>query len=526
MRATKAVKNSNVSVRLEAQSMYKNKMTYYIVVLAAIASLTGSGQALAANYPLEIIQPRTGLDTKNRFYKAYPGLEYNVRLAVIGGAYPFSYSLTTAPSGMTINSNTGVITWPNPIAASAPYSVTARVTDQEGSTASVPWTITVTTSGFLFLDAVNGRASTCNGGSATGTIGDPFKTMNDWYCGSSGDNRFANSFLYFRSGTYPMNTPAAGSGWTQLHNSKPLVWLAYPGESPSIDSSGGSGDVNCYGGCTNLYIDGFEFKNVTNQQRRALQLDGNASYVVIRRNNFHGVSTSTGALNQSLFMIANGGSVGKYYSIQDNTFSDVDHGYGILGYGTDRTLVENNTFYDIRDTTGQGAAYGVSPKSGTSMWFIRTNTFHHIQEIDINVQYAGSPQPTSDIEVSYNLSLGANVAFAAGANCGSWPGGPVRAFRNTFIGGMRFINVDDICGPFYAYNNVVINGSTSTDHIDCILCKAPARVIITNNLSGTSAATIVDAAGNLTSAYLAYLGTTGHQINGNMPAPPKNLTVQ
>ncbi len=48
-----------------------------------------SASVFAANYPLEIIQPQPNLDINNRFYKAYPGLEYNVRLAVIGGDYPF-----------------------------------------------------------------------------------------------------------------------------------------------------------------------------------------------------------------------------------------------------------------------------------------------------------------------------------------------------------------------------------------------------------------------------------------------------
>ena len=74
--------------------------------------------SLAANYLLEIIQPQEGLSTNgcvggtlpcNRFYRAYPGLEYNVRMGVIGGDYPYVYSLITAPSGMTIDAGTGEI---------------------------------------------------------------------------------------------------------------------------------------------------------------------------------------------------------------------------------------------------------------------------------------------------------------------------------------------------------------------------------------------------------------------------------
>jgi len=43
--------------------------------------------------------------------KAYPGIEYNYRLGVRGGEYPYTFSIVTAPSGMTIESHTGTITW-------------------------------------------------------------------------------------------------------------------------------------------------------------------------------------------------------------------------------------------------------------------------------------------------------------------------------------------------------------------------------------------------------------------------------
>ena len=86
-----------------------------------------------ADYALEIIQPREGLDTTNRFYKQYPAIEYNVRLGVIGGVYDsYVYSLPTSPSGMTIDANTGEITWANPVEAGSPHNITARVTDSNG----------------------------------------------------------------------------------------------------------------------------------------------------------------------------------------------------------------------------------------------------------------------------------------------------------------------------------------------------------------------------------------------------------
>ena len=53
-----------------------------------VAAMSGAVDGLASNYPLEILQPEAGLENlveTNRFYKAYPGLEYNVRIGVIGG---------------------------------------------------------------------------------------------------------------------------------------------------------------------------------------------------------------------------------------------------------------------------------------------------------------------------------------------------------------------------------------------------------------------------------------------------------
>ena len=52
------------------------------------------------------------------------------------------YSLTTAPSGMTINSNTGLIQWPQPTLG-GPYNVTVNVSDGNGGTANQQFTLTV-----------------------------------------------------------------------------------------------------------------------------------------------------------------------------------------------------------------------------------------------------------------------------------------------------------------------------------------------------------------------------------------------
>lgn len=49
------------------------------------------------------------------------------------GTPPFTWSLDgVPPGGMVIDSNSGVVSWPNPVAAAAPYSITVRATSQCG----------------------------------------------------------------------------------------------------------------------------------------------------------------------------------------------------------------------------------------------------------------------------------------------------------------------------------------------------------------------------------------------------------
>src|SRR5689334_21125847 len=93
-------------------------------LLVAMCGMHFARVSHAANYPLQIIQPQPNLTTHSRFYKAYPGILYRVPVSVLGGAYPFTYSLTTAPSGMTIDAATGIISWPNPTTSGSPHSVT------------------------------------------------------------------------------------------------------------------------------------------------------------------------------------------------------------------------------------------------------------------------------------------------------------------------------------------------------------------------------------------------------------------
>ncbi|MHC4395701.1 MAG: DNRLRE domain-containing protein [Planctomycetota bacterium] len=133
--------------------------------------------------------------------KAYPGIEYNIRLGVIGGRYPYSFSQEVYQD----------------------------------------FTVDVTTNGFYFV-ATNGNDST-----GDGSITNPWKTMS--YAIAQGTT---SDILYVRGGTY-VGTITASSGDINK-------WIAYPGELPIIDVNREN-----YIRVRDSYalIDGFEIKNST-----------------------------------------------------------------------------------------------------------------------------------------------------------------------------------------------------------------------------------------------------------------------
>ena len=139
----------------------------------------GSGSTInqlpAANYipakqAAHLIHPRPDSETASwaKHRRHYPGIKYEVPVGVSFGSWPFFYDLTTAPAGATIGENViavdgelvpgddyGVVTWDNPTEGTHNFQVT--VSFQDGATPLViEWTLEVTTTGTIFVDAVNG----------------------------------------------------------------------------------------------------------------------------------------------------------------------------------------------------------------------------------------------------------------------------------------------------------------------------------------------------------------------------------
>lgn len=473
--------------------------------------------AFAANFPLQIIQPQPNLDTKNRFYKAYPGFNYNVRLAVIGGEFPFSYELTSAPQGMVIDNQRGEITWANP---SASATVTAKVTDAQANTKTVTWSITVTTNGFRFIDAINGKTAAQGG---TGFISSPWKSMRDLYEGvdvsSKSANSYAGEFIYWRSGTYTMDAyrEVNNERVPFVGNNKPMVWLAYPGDTPVFNMA--AAFMAIYGGGSNIYFDGLTINVNDNNKGKGIAIGSNSENVTFRKNKMYGISNGVTGGNSALVFITKN-VAGRYYAFQDNEMYNVGaNGYGILGYSASHVLIENNTFYNINQ-------HPVGPKEGTAMWFIRANRFFNNPRNSINLQYSNSSGIQSgNIEISYNLVESGGGTIRINSNQTD-TGLPVYIFRNTFMDDAQQNRTTSTNGFFSWYENVIVNNTSFPEKIERFRVEDPSRVLVTNNLTGSTSDNILDSQGFLTQGYSMYIGSRGHQLGNRISAPTALVVTQ
>lgn len=492
----------------------------FLATCGVLAALTTP--AAAANYPLEItnIKPvgTDGMTANNRIFRAYPGIEYNIRAAVIGGAFPYTYSLRNAPAGMTIHQSTGEINWPNPQANSTP---TIEVRDAEGTLASRTWTITVTTTGFRFIDAVNGRnalGNGCTSNCGTGTLANPWRTISDFYEGSRDRSTYAGEFIYFREGTYSVaGIPrgSIGSAWERVEfpmETKPVVWMAYPGETPIIDFGYRAGVDNgalIRFSDSNVYVDGLETMNA---RIIGFQLMSGGRHNTFRRLRMHDHGPSYDGSNGSHIMMTTDPTPSNYTVIQNcEMYQPVQPTeLGIKVYAQNKMLIEDNTFHGI------GA--GIELKYDARQYTVRKNTFYNIGSIAIGGNMHAT---TTHGEIAFNNVRSA--ALALDLNQDSMAG-LTHVYRNTFQGTVRVRSVDSGDGPFDIRHNVIINndGGSRVVFMDV---SDTSRINIVDNLTGSPSSGIVDTLGNLTANYSQYVGTRGHQV-GLPIAGPRSARIQ
>jgi hypothetical protein len=499
-----------------------------VATLIALVSLAATLPVEAANYPLELISPRAvgtapasglaAMPSGHRIFRAYPGLEYNIRAVVIGGAYPFTFALSNAPSGMTVSAD-GTISWPNPTGTTVTPTLT--VTDAEGARVSSAWAINVTTSGFKFVNATSGNDT------ADGSRTAPWRTLAKVH--TSGTN---SDIVYFRTGTY---TPAGigrasvGSPWERVEfgSTKPSQWLAYPGEMPVIDFGYVAGvDPSALirfqaSASTPVYLDGLEGRNFRGIGFQIVS--GASDYTIIRRLKIHHMILGVDGENPAGIMWTSSyGDSTKYAAVQDSEFYSLNNGGGLKVYSQNRMVIEDNIFRDSGD--------GFDLKAHVPRFDVRGNTFRNLGHSALfgNMNEGGSGEPASG-EWRFNNVNVSGAQYAVDVNQDG-QAAAIYIYRNTIVGRAQVRNVDGADGPFRFRNNVIVNSDSGTpagSHIVQVSVSDPSRITVTDQLTGSPSAGIVDSNGSLTSSFERYVGTHGHQLglNSAAPMPPADVTV-
>lgn len=526
------------------------------MLILSLALALFPASARAANFPIQIVQPQPSLGIFNRYYKAYPGLRYRVPVGIFGGAYPFTYSLVAAPAGMSIDARSGIIDWPNPSASPTPYPVTVRVTDAEGAVTERSWTVTVTTQGFLFLDAQNGTHAAgfgCSAGCGDGSLGNPFRSLIDVYRGTDyaamSDATYNDHSLYFRGGSYGLEGFFNHLDQSQQYSLewrgqfKPVIWLAYPGESVVIDHNLAAGSVHPSlppsangafidfrnGIADDAFIHGIVFSDMLNHSFR---LTNNRA--VFFENRFFNLGPGIGGENSSFIMFSGRELNSSFHMyVRDNVFDTLNTGAFVKTYGLTYSVIENNLF---RNGSGNPLE-GLALKHADQYVDVRSNSFDGAfgsGAID------GNWNDDGNIEIRFNKILNSPATYSDSAakaitiNHDALTRGPVFIHRNTIEGTVFLRYGATGNGPISFYQNVVVNENSGTpagSHITFGSVADPSIFTAANNLAGYPVDGIIDAEGNLTASYSSFLGTRGHQLNsaplvGGLPARPRGLTFR
>ncbi len=376
--------------------------------------------------------------------KAYPGIEYNYRLGVKGGDYPYEFTLVDGPSGMSINKNSGEIIWKP--AALLIDTVVIKISDINGKSLVHQFAITSTKNGFYFVDGAKGVDNTNSGSESS-----PWKTMK--YAAATADSA---SYVYVKKGTY-------NETFTMVAN-KCGRFFAYPGDSVIVIGAGtGTASFSVIG--KNRIFQGFTFNG--SDLRWIFSCDGTMQNLTWRKNHMYNCSSS-GTNNPAFIFFWDGSSAGgpsnqyKNIVIQDNIFHDLrnnaSHGASVTTYDVQKMVFENNIVYDIDGR-------GVNVKDNGYMNTIRNNA---IFSCNWGVCLFSQANDIGE-EVCYNLIFNCTTAVTIGLQ--SAPVDSIYVHHNTILGQISFgaVCYDDRSGNINIYKNIIGNGR------DVVYVPAPIR---------------------------------------------------
>lgn len=503
-----------------------------VVMLLGLAPPAYSQNVEPARYPLELVLPRAAdsspaagdgspaISAGHRIFRAYPGLEYNIRAVVLGGSYPFQFRLTTAPAGMTIDARTGEIRWPEPAGVSAQPTIT--VTDAEGTVRTSTWEIRVAAEGFHFVDAARGDDAN------RGTREKPWKTLAPLKANPS-----PGGVVYLRGGTYQtaslQPTGDDAGGWKRAEfNGRvhPVQWIAYPGEKPIIDcgyrndagpgkATGARGKemgwfIRLQGAANNpVYLDGLQFVKA---RHIGLQfVSGVGDFAVFRRLEFQQIQEVIDGGNSAGIMTLTSPQRPSWYS----AFQDIDFHHnacgGIKQYSQRKLLWEDCRFRD--------SGIGPDLKSDVARFEVRRCDFTGNSEAHAGLFGNLHPARGRDItgEIRFNRMLCRRPEQIAMEVNQDGLANEIHLYRNTFVGVVRVLNTDREDGPFRFERNVIINADSGREGIILENSSDASRIMAKENLLGSPADSIVDGEGKLLGPHRAWVGQRGHELGAIKP---------
>lgn len=508
-----------------------------------------AGHWIPAKMPPVIIHPRPDgeRDAFERCGRAPSGIEWRIPIVVQGGAWPFHYEITAAGgSGAVIgadygDTDYGIIKIVNP--AVGAYSLSVRVTDQDGTIVTRDWTLNVidreNTTYFLFVNAAAGA-----GGNGSYTT--PFNGIDDWYGADRQNATYVGRQCFYYNGTYTFpdlawNTNGTGAK-IDFKTGKPVVHIAVVGQSPVWDlESEAMLDINGGGVLSGIAFCGIEIINfrhfVTSAafyRKSAIHLSGQTARTLFFEGTYDGggLTSSQDGSNSAPIMYKQtaGAARHSYCAVVNNEFYRCTDTDTVLCYDVTNMVYEGNRITGGMTLVANGG-WGVYLKgSGTGLdqesITIRNNVGIEgtITRPLCRIDASGDP---TNVEVCWNSWKSTNQYTPTNqghygngyVTIGNWSPnegghvyGNIWCYRNSAnIPHESPWNVST--GTFLFQNDVwqhdgQISGGWAPSNCTSVITDASVR---SNMLVGTSG--ILNSTTNLLeAAYSAYLGTHGAEV--------------
>jgi hypothetical protein len=389
------------------------RLSFVATLATSLAAFTNGQTPLTVNkpdWPLEVLS--WDID------KAYPGVEYNHRLAVRGGVYPYTFHLIAGPAGMVIDARTGEIRW-TPAAEVPAQTVSISIVDSRNASLTHSFAVASERGAFRFV-APNGTTSN-NGSEAS-----PWPSL-----AYASAHAGVSNYIYVKAGTYrdtfTINASVCGR------------FLAWPGDSVTIIGNGTTiASIGIASG-ERFIFQGFTFD--ANDLRWLFNCEGGILQNVIWRKNTMHNAYSNDRENPAFIFFKGGGQKPingqihyKNIVMQENVFHDLrnpyGHGASTTLYDVQDLLYEDNHAYDIDGR-------GVSDKDDGYRNTFRNNTLH-----DCDIGLGLFNQSTQAyIEVDHNLIYNCVDAVWLGGQPGYLK--DVFFHHNTILGRLQFLSILD-----------------------------------------------------------------------------------